>query len=248
MIQRLDELKRERKSMAVLVKEKFKRNDELKARLLELKKAQERTADLLERARVEKGRLTGVLEERTERCQGVRQDSEKLRTYVINSPAELEGGLKDLSDNLARDRAQIEGQDMRTRSLQKKTDTFRILINDVTSCIKVLEEISNELQKEEEANVKFTKRRDALSERGNDVREVDRVEVMLLRQLNRWQERIDAVRKSSVGKAQAAKEKMEELRREHRDIGEERVQKGLDMERKRTRIEQTEKRVCATPD
>ncbi len=248
MRERLDEMKRQRKSMDVLVKEKTKRNDELKARLLELKKGQERIAERLERVRGEKGELTAALEERTERCLSIRQGSEKLRPYVLQSPAALEASLKDLSDNLAREKSTIDGLEKRKRALQTSTDTFSLVANDVISCIKVLEEVSNELHKEEEENLRATKRRDALSERGNDVREVERSEVMLQRQLKRWQERTEAIRKGSTEKAQAAKEKMEELRREHRRITEERVEKGAEMERKRVRIEQTEKRVCPSPN
>lgn len=245
MQERLDEMRRQRKSMDILAKEKARRNDELKARLLELKKGQERIAERLERVRGEKGQLTAVLEERTERCLFIRQESEKLRPYVLQSPAALEASLKDLSDTLTRDKNQTDLLEKRKRALQTSTDTFGLVTNDVISCIKVLEEISNELHKEEEESLKATKRRDALSERGNDVREVDRSEVMLQRQLRRWQERTEAIRKGSAEKDLAAKENMEELRRQHRKLTEERVEKGADMERKRVRIEQTEKRVCS---
>ncbi|MCJ1463469.1 kinetochore-associated Ndc80 complex subunit nuf2 [Pseudocyphellaria aurata] len=241
---RLDEMKRERKSMDLHVKEKSKRNDELKARLLELKKGQERIAERLERVRAEKGRLTGFLEERTERCLGVRQESAKLRPYVLQSPAALQANLTDLSDSLARDRSQIDGLEKRTRALQTSTDTFGIVTTDVGSCIKVLEEVGNELHKEDEENLKATKRRDALSERGSNVREVERAEVLLQRQLKRWLERTETLRNGSQEKAQAAKEKMEELRSVHRRLTEERVEKGRDMERRRVRIEQTEKKMA----
>lgn len=240
---RLDGMKQERKSMELHAREKTKRNDELKARLLELKKGQERIAERLERVRAEKGRLTGFLEERTERCLGVRQESAKLRPYVLQSPAALQANLSDLSDGLARDRSQIDGLEKRTRALQTSTDTFGIVANDVESCIKVLEEVSNELHKEEEENSKATKRRDALSERGNNVREVERSEVLLQRQLKRWLERTETLRNGSREKAERAKEKMEELRGVHRRLTEERVEKGRDMERRRVRIEQTEKKV-----
>lgn len=236
-------MRRQRKSIDMLAKEKNKRNDELKARLLELKKGQERIAERLERVRGEKGQLTAVLEDRTERCLHIRQESEKLRPYVLQSPAVLESSLKDLSDTLTRDRNQTDMLEKRKRALQTSTDTFSLVTNDVISCIKVLEEVSNEVYREEEENLKATKRRDALSERGNDVREVERSEVMLQRQLKRWQERTEAIRKSSAEKDLAAKKKMEELRRQHRKLTEERVEKGADMERKRVRIEQTEKRV-----
>lgn len=240
---RLDEMRRQRKSMDSLAKEKTKRNDELKARLLELKKGQERIAERLEKVKAEKGRLTGQLEERTEECLGLRQESEKLRPYVLQSPAALQQSLNELSENLARDRSQIDGLEKRSRALQTSSDTFGVVSNDVISCTKVLEEVSNELQKEDEENLKAAKRRDALSERGNNVREVERHEAMLQRQLKRWLERTEGVRNASKEKADGAKAKMEELRTVHKRLTEERGEKGREMERRRVRIEQTEKKV-----
>ncbi len=244
MESRLDAMRRERKSMDQQVKEKTKRNDELKQRLLELKKGQERVAERLERVRGEKGRLTGVLEEKTERCLAVRQESEKLRPYVLQSPAALQANLTELSENLGRDRSQIDSLEKRTRALQTSTDTFGVVAADVVSCTKVLDEISTELHKEDDENLKAAKRRDALSERGNNVREVERTEAVLQRHLKRWLERTEAVRNGSREKAQAAKEKMEGLRGVHRRLTEERTDKGREMERRRVRIEQTEKKVC----
>ncbi|KAK0512046.1 hypothetical protein JMJ35_005174 [Cladonia borealis] len=244
MESRLDEMRRERKSMDQQVKEKTKRNDELKQRLLELKRGQERVAERLERVRGEKTRLTGVLEEKTERCLGIRQESEKLRPYVLQSPQALQANLTELSDNLGRDRSHIDALEKRTRALQTSTDAFGVVANDVVSCNKVLEEIANELHKEDEENLKAAKRRDALSERGNNVREVERTEAQLQRQLNRWLERTEAVRNGSREKAQAAKEKMEELRAVHRRLTEERTEKGREMEKRRVRIEQTEKKMA----
>lgn len=240
---RLDEMKRERKSMDVQAKEKTKRNDELKGRLLELKKGQERIAERLEKVKTEKGRLTGQLEEKTERCLGIRQESEKLRPYVLQSPAALQQSLNELSENLARDRSQIDGLMKKSRALQTSFDTFRVVSNDVSSCTKVLEEVSNELQKEDEENMKATKRRDALSERRNNVEELLRHEKMLQGQRESWQERTKDNRKTSQEKADGAKVKMEELRSIHKRLTEERGEKGREMERRRVRIEQTEKKV-----
>lgn len=241
---RLDEMKAQRKTMDVLVKEKTKRNDELKVRLLELKSEQERVVEWLEKSKGEKGRLAGALESKTEKCLGVRHESEKLRPYVLQSPVALQANLTELSDNLAKDRGQIDSLEKRTRALQTSCDTFGVVTNDVSSCIKVLEEVSNELHKEDEENLKAAKRRDALSERGNNVREIERTEALLQRQLKRWLDRTEQVRSGSRDKAQAAKSKMEDLRGVHRQLTEERGEKGREMERRRVRIEQTEKKVC----
>lgn len=244
MVTRIEEMKSERKTMETQVKEKTKRNDELKARLLELKKGQERLAERLERVRGDKGRLQGNLEESTNRCVAIKQDSEKLRPYVLQSPAVLEARVTELSNSLLKDKTQIDTLEKRTRALQTSTDSFGAVSNDIQSCIKVLEEVSTEIQKEEDENMKAARRRDALSERSSNVREVERTEGLLQRQLKRWLEKTDTVRSQSNEKANAAKKKMEELRHVHRGLTEERAEKGREMERRRVRIEQTEKKVC----
>lgn len=90
-----------------------------------------------------------------------------------------------------------------------------VLKNDISSCIKVLEEIPNELQKKIEVGPRAAEQRDFLSKRGHDMKEVEREEGMLKRQLMRWEERIEVVSTGSDEKAREAKEKMKGLRREH---------------------------------
>lgn len=225
------------------VKEKTRINDELKSRLLELKKGQERVAERLEKVKREKGRWTAALEERTEKSMILRQESEKLRPYAQQSSTALQANLTELSENLTRDKGQIDVLEKRTRALQTSADTFGVVGNDVTPCIKILEEVASELQKEDSETLDAAKRRDALSERGNNVREVERTEALLQRQLARWLERTENQRKSSAEKGDEAKKRMEELRTVHRRLTEERGEKGRDMERRRVRIEQTEKKV-----
>ena len=115
------------------VKEKTKRNDALKQRLLELKRGQERVAERLDSCKTERGRLTATLEEKTTRCVGTRQECEKLRPYVTQSPAALESQLNELSSNLTRDRSQIDALEKRSRALQTSTDSFGVVTNDVNS-------------------------------------------------------------------------------------------------------------------
>ena len=240
---RLEEMKRSRKAMESAVKEKVKRNDELKARLLELRRGQERLAEQFERSKTEKSRSQNMLEEKMERLVRSRQESEKLKPYVQQSPAALQGVLTDLSDNLVRDKGQIDMLERRSRALQTSSDAFTVVHNDVQSCVRVLEEISIELQKKEEEDARAAKNRDALAERGNNVREVEQNEKVLQRQLKRWEERIDELRRKHKDREDAAKAKMEELREVQKQLREERAEKGRQMERKRVRIEQTEKKV-----
>jgi kinetochore protein Nuf2 len=243
MESRLDEMKRNRKAMEAHIAEKVKRNEELKRRLLELRQSQDKMARRFEGLTKKKKEMTAILEEKTAATIELRQESAKLQPYVLQSPAALQASLTELSNALTADKTQIDALDRRARALQTSTDTFTVVSTDVASCIKLLEEISVELAKEEEENVRIAKQRDALGERGNNVREVERTEGLLQRQLSKWLERTEKLRDGSREKAMTAKERMEELRAVHRKLTEERSEKGREMERRRVRIEQTEKKV-----
>ena len=240
---RLDEMKRNRKAMEAFVAEKVKRNEELKKRLLQLRQSQEKVTQRFEAVKAKKNEMAGALEEKTAATITIRQESAKLKPYVLQSPAALQASLAELSNALNADKAQIDALDRRARALQTSSDTFSVVTTDVASCTKLLEEISAELAKEEEENVRIARQRDALGERGNNVREVERTEGLLQRQLSKWVERTEKLRDGSKEKAMSAKERMEELRAVHRKLTEERSEKGREMERRRVRIEQTEKKV-----
>lgn len=244
---RLDGLKRDRKAMEAHVAEKIRRNEELKKRLLELKQSQEKVTRRFENAQAKKKEMAVILEDKTAATIVLKQESTKLKPYVMQSPAVLQASLTELSNALNAEKSQIDSLDRRARALQTSTDTFSVVSTDVASCIKLLEDISIELAKEEEENVRRVKQRDDMGERGNSVREVERTEGLLQRQLSKWLERTEKLRDGTREKAMSAKERMEELRAVHRKLTDERAEKGREMERRRVRIEQTEKKVCLRP-
>ncbi|KAK1826178.1 putative kinetochore protein nuf2 [Podospora conica] len=239
----LDEMHARRRQMEARVAEKTKRNEELKKRLLELRRNQERVAARLDEAKARKGVLAAELEDKTATKLALRHESAKLRPYVTQSPSALQASLAELSNTLAGDKAHIDALDRRARALQTSSDSFAVVSTDVASCIKLLDEIAVELAKEEDEAAKNARQRDALTERGANVREVERTEALLQRQLQKWADRTEALRTQSAEKAQRAKESMEELRAVHKKLTEERSEKGKDMERRRVRIEQTEKKM-----
>ncbi|KAL2164966.1 hypothetical protein VTH06DRAFT_262 [Thermothelomyces fergusii] len=239
----LDEMRANRRQMEAVVAEKTRRNEELKKKLLELQRTQGKVAARLEEAKTKKGELAAELEDKTAAKLALKQESAKLRPYTLQSPSALQASLTELSNTLSNEKAHIDSLDRRARALQTSSDSFAVVSSDVASCIKLLEEIAVELAKEEEDNAKNAKQRDALTERGASVREVERTEALLQRQLAKWTERTETLRAQSQEKAQRAKEKMEELRAVHKTLTEERSEKGKDIERRRVRIEQIEKKM-----
>ncbi|KAK8051612.1 kinetochore-associated Ndc80 complex subunit nuf2 [Apiospora rasikravindrae] len=240
---RLADMKQNRRALEAQAREKTARNEELKKTLLDLRRNQEKVAARLEEAKARKGELAQRLEQKTADKLHLKQESAKLRPYTLQSPTALQTSLTELNNTLNSDKGHIDALDRRARALQTSTDSFTVVAADVASCIKLLDEISTELSKEEEENARNSKQRDALSERGNNVKEVERTEALLQRQLSKWNERTEKLRDQSREKAHEAKEKMEELRALHKKLTEERSAKGTDIERRRVRIEQTEKKM-----
>ncbi|KAI9789848.1 MAG: kinetochore-associated Ndc80 complex subunit nuf2 [Peltula sp. TS41687] len=244
----LHSLQRTRTQLESQARAKARRNDELKARLLELKKAQDGITKRLARAKDDKERLTDALTDTTATGLALRQDAAKLRPYVLQSAAALQASLAELAGALQGDRARVDALDRRGRALQGSADTFGVVAADVGACVKVLEDVAGELRKEEEELARAARHRDVLSERGESVREVERTEQLLQRQLGKWIERTERLRRTSRERAAVARERMEELRGVHRRLTEERAEKASEMERRRVRIEQTEKKMVDLRD
>ena len=240
----LESLQRNRKAAEQALKEKETRTSELKQRLLDLKKGQERVAEKLELTRQEQHRLKAVLEDKTTSAMNLRQDAAKLRPYTQQSPQALENALRDLSNALTTDRDSIEKLERRARALQTSSDTFSIVKADLDGVLRLLGELSSDLSKEEGELASAGRRRDALSERSNNVRDVERQERLLQKQLGNIVARTEKMRKGGEERAEEARRRMEELKEVHRRLAEERGERGREMERRRVRIEQTEKKMA----
>ncbi|RKF65287.1 putative kinetochore protein NUF2 [Golovinomyces cichoracearum] len=239
----IDEMKRNRRSVEAQLAEKLQRNEEIKKRLLDLRQAQEKITRRFENAKQMKIELTATLEEKTAEIILSRQESAKLRPYVLQSPAALQTTLTELSNTLTSGKSENDMLDRRARALQTSTDTFSVVSLDVASCVKLLEDLATELTKEDEENQRLSKQRETLGERRNNIKEVERTQVLLQRQLSKWMERTSKLRNSSEEKAAIAKNRMEDLRAVHRRLTEERAGKGKEMEKRRLRIEKIEKKM-----
>lgn len=245
--ERLERMKQKRQDMEAAVQEKTTRNEELKKRLLTLQREQEKISIRLEDAKLKKSELAEVLEQKTQEKMTLKGESNKLRPYVLQSPASLQDSLSELQNILSNDNAHIRTLETRTRALQTSSETFGTVGADVAACIKILEDIASELAREEEEMIRSTRQKEALSERGNNAREVERAETLLERQLEKWTQRTQKLREQAATKAQEAKEKMHQLRAIHKKLTEEQKEKSEEMEIKRVRIEQTQKKVCLLP-
>lgn len=240
----LESLQRNRSIIEQTLRDKESRSSELKNRLLELKRNQERVTERLERAKIEQSRLKLFLEDKSVQALTVRKEADKLRPYTQQSPSTLESDLRELSSSVANDKAEIERLDRRDRALKTSCDTFSLLTSDVQTLTRLFNDVQDVLKKEEEESTTASRRRDALSEKSNNIRDIERQERVLAKQLSSWTERIDGLRKMAGEKAELAGNKMDELRSNHEELGRERRTRDGEVERRRLRIELVEKKVC----
>ncbi|KAK5107602.1 hypothetical protein LTR62_000996 [Meristemomyces frigidus] len=241
--EKLQEMQQNRKNVEQAIKDKERQSQELKTRLLELKAAQERVQQKFERVKEEDKRMKMVLVDRTTSVMTTRQEANKLRPYTEQSPAVLEQSLRDLKASLTTDNAEIDRLERRFRALQTSSDTFTLLQNDISALIRLLADLQTELQREEEESQAAQKNRDALAEKSNSVRDVERQEKLLRKQLESWQGRTEKMRRDADTKAANAAKKMDDLRVVHRELTAERREKHEEIEKRKIRIEQTEKKM-----
>jgi len=240
----LADLERNRMATQRLMQEKERRHKELMSQLREMKNSQDAVAQKLERTKEEMNRLKALVQSKYEEKENVQREVLRLKPYTQQSPTALEDSLRDLNERLTADKTQIDTLDRRARALQTSTDSFAVVTADVASCTRLLTDVQADLAKEEEELAKASRHRDALTDRSNNVRDIERQERLLQKQLGNVTARTDKLKKKADDEAEAARQRMEELRETHVKLAEERGEKGREVERRRVRIEQTEKKVC----
>ncbi|EQK99252.1 hypothetical protein G6O67_005401 [Ophiocordyceps sinensis] len=240
---RIERMRRNRKAAEAEVSDKTTRNEHLKGRVNELRRSQEKMATRFEDVKQNRSRLTGLLEQRTVEKLTYKQESAKLGFYTLQDPSALHDNLAEMREKLNNLKAHLDVDDRRVRALRTTIDSIAVVKTHVASCTKMCDEVATEQAKENDEMARSEKQRDALLERGNHARELERAETMLRRPLATWTERIDKLREQSSQKAHEAKEKMHELRAVHKRQTEERTDDSRELEIRRVRIEQTEKKM-----
>ena len=220
--------------------EKEQHYEKLKTQLRELVRTKDTLRLETDNLESKKEQLIQTFEQRALALEAARDEASKLKPYAQQKPDALESQVRDLNARLAEDKATIESLDRRARALQTSSDSFSASAQDVQTCLRLLTDLSTDLQKEDEELHKAAKHREALSDRVANVEDVERQERLLQKQLDNINSRTE--------KSEAARQRMDELQDVHKKLVKERGEKAREVERRRVRIEQTEKKVCGISD
>ena len=244
LVARIEEMQERERREAPLIGKAREINEELTADLRGLKKTQTVLMERFDKERSERKALAASLKDRTYLTSIMKQECERIRPYIVDSPEKLQQVIADMTTRLGFEKAQCEAMDRRTRALQTSSDAFTVIHSDVASCIAVMEECESELVREEEAQRKASRNDEILKNRENEVRDAERSESLLQRQLEHLRERIERSRAQAEQKREAAKLKMEELTGVYEELRRERDEKSREMDRKKMKVEQIERKVC----
>jgi len=172
------------------------------------------------------------------------QENNKIRPYIVDSPQKLQQVITNMANSLGAEKAVHDGLERKSRFLQTSADSFVIVEQDVAGCIKVMEEVEQELIKEEETSRRASRHAETLTGKQTEVHEVERSEKRLSCQLDNATEKLRRAREKGEGKAEAAQKRMLELKEEYGVLSRERNERDKEMERKKIRIERIEKEMA----
>jgi kinetochore protein Nuf2 len=244
---RLTQLRRERAGVEKANKDKEQQFSELKPNLKNLIEKKDRLQDDWNRCQQDLDRLKQAYEDRATSLDNLREETNRLKPYTLQKPETLEANLRELNATLQAERSQIEFLDRRTRALQTSSDSFGTTVADIQSLHRLLSDLASDLQKEEEEASKAARHRDALSERVTSVEDVERQERMMQKQLEGITARTEKMRRNADTKSEEAKARMEELRGVIAELLKEKSETARQVERRKVRIEQLEKKVRYPP-
>ncbi|PWW79994.1 hypothetical protein C7212DRAFT_355950 [Tuber magnatum] len=241
---RLQGLKVQRLKEEPMIKKAKEVRSALVADLETLRKKQEALSNDLDRLKQLKVSHAQTLEDRQYLKVKTQQENNKIRPYIVDSPQKLQQVITDMANSLGTEKAAHDSLERKSRSLQTSADSFVIVEQDVAGCIKVMEEVEQELIKEEETSRRASRHTEILTVKQTEVHEVERSEKRLSRQLENATEKLRRARETGEGKAEAAQKRMLELKEAYGVLSRERSERDKEMERKKIRIERIEKEMA----
>ena len=218
-------------------------NESLTGDLRAMKKKQTELSNKFEKERSERNTLKQALQDRQYLAVKGKQECDKIRPYIVDSPDKLQQVIVDMNHTLLSEKNLCETLERRIRALQTSTDSFSIIEADTTACIKVMEDCENELVKMDEMARKVSRHEEILKSRENENKELERKEALLQRQLEHVRDRIDRITAQAEGKREMAQKRMEVLKEVYDELSKERGEKSKEIAKKKATIEGYEKMV-----
>lgn len=187
-------------------------NSALEYQLRQLKKMQEQITLEHGTYKSEKSRLIAKLQDQSFLILEARQANDRVRPYIVESPAMLHKVNQDMNMSLATKRAVLDAIERRARQMDTTVDNLRLIDNEMRKCRKMLDEVDDELSRQDDETRKLTRLQEQHDARVLEQNKLEHRAEQFTRQIGLAEEREERVRAQAAQRRSSAETSMATLR------------------------------------
>lgn len=220
-------------------------NVKLEEELKKLKRLQEELTLNYDRYRDEKARLIEKLEDHHYLILEANKDIEKLKSYVHTDFDILNKVIEDLQATLNDLQQNATNQEQRHRNINISIEAFQVVEQSIKNLFRVLEEVSNDLNRQSRIADELNKHQDILDEKKQELHENSRQIQALQRKINVNEEKTQKLREGFNRETERQQQETAALRQEYEKLAHDRATKEQELERTRKEIARYEQMINA---
>ncbi|KAJ3047943.1 kinetochore-associated Ndc80 complex subunit nuf2 [Rhizophlyctis rosea] len=202
-------------------------NSALTAELRELSKKQNILTSEAESLKNEKNELAAKASKAQNMIANLKQECTRLKGRIVHSPEKLKQAIVDMKNAEAAEKAQVLATEKRIRELQAKIEMMNVVEEDVSACLKLMQECETERAKAEEAMRKVASEKEAIEKKRGEERDLEIKEQQLNRQHTSATEKLVRLEKHQTVKAEGTERRLVKVKEEYEKAVREREEAGV---------------------
>jgi len=218
-------------------------NYKVEQELRNLKKIQESLTTEHLNYKTEKSRLIQALEDHNYLLLESKKDLEKMKNYIVESPEIITKIIEDMKNSLKTDQEALNNLELRSKNLAISIESFTIIQVDLKHCLKLVEELNNELNKKSINQHKLNQYKEKRYEFDIKLNELDRNIQILKRQINNIEEKTIKTTNQKDEKTKEYEIKMQELHKIYATLMIEKNLNENDVQKKKSYINSIQKKM-----
>lgn len=215
-------------------------NLKLENELKKLKKNQEILTLEHSKYKDEKRRLIEKLEDHNYLIMESNKELDKLKSYLLSNPEILTKIIEDLKTNLSEYQTNLTDLESKNKNMTISIESFQLVEQELKNLFRILEEILNDLTKEEASLDKLNKYQEFKEQQNLALNDLNRQIQQITRQLNNTEEKIKRLRHQSSERSEASKQKLISLKDGYDTLVKERKVKEQELNKKKDFISELE--------
>lgn len=215
-------------------------NSKLENELKRLKKNQEILTLEHSKYKDEKRRLIEKLEDHNYLIMESNKELDKLKSYLLSNPEILTKIIGDLKTNLSEYQTNLADLESKNKNMTISIESFQLVEQELKNLFRILEEVLNDLTKEETSLDKLNKYQEFKEQQNLTLNDLNRQIQQVTRQLNNTEEKIKRLRHQSSERSEASKQKLISLKDGYDTLVKERKVKEQELNKKKDFISELE--------